>query len=250
MKYILLAMALLTSLFLTSCQNNPNDENVPNTSGNSSQDTNNPNQNTERLSYDDYVQQYKNVDKSIDDSYKDNKSNYNNETTDDNKTIDINEIIPETTNNASKLASYSTPLKGSTKDRINNIEIVCKRLNGFILKPGKTFSYNDTVGPYGPSDGFKEATILLSDGTHTKGYGGGVCQLSSTLYNVVKNIENVEITERHHHSAPVSYVPKNQDATISLQSNLDFKFVNNNSYGIRFEATCLNGNVNVSAYKA
>ena len=223
MKYILLAMALLTSLFLTSCQNNQNDENVPNTSGNSNQDTNNPNQNTERLSYDDYVQQYKNVDKSIDNNYKDNKSNYNNESTDDNKTIDINEIIPETTNNASKLASYSTPLKGSTKDRINNIEIVCKRLNGFILKPGETFSYNDTVGPYGPSDGFKEATILLSDGTHTKGY---------------------------HHSAPVSYVPKNQDATISLQSNLDFKFVNNNSYGIRFEATCLNGNVNVSAYKA
>ena len=65
----------------------------------------------------------------------------------------------------------------------------------------------------------------------------------------VKNIENVEITERHHHSAPVSYVPKNQDATISLQSNLDFRFINNNSYGIRFEVTCLNGNVNVSAYK-
>lgn len=250
MKYILLAMALLTSLFLTSCQNNQNYENVPNTSGNSSQDTNNPNQNTERLSYYDYVQQYKNVDKSLDDNYKDNKSNYNNENTDDNKDIDINEIIPETTNNASKLASYSTPLKGSTKSRINNIEIVCKRLNGFILKPGETFSYNNTVGPYGPSDGFKEATILLSDGSHTKGYGGGVCQLSSTLYNVVKNIENIEITERHHHSAPVSYVPKNQDATISLQSNLDFKFVNNNSYGIRFEATCLNGNVNVSAYKA
>lgn len=250
MKYFLLVIALLTSIFLTSCQENKEKNNVPDTSNNSTQNQGNSNQNTERLSYEDYVQQYKDVDKNVSDNY--GKNTTKDIPVDNEETTDINEIVPETpkNNSSSKLASYSTSLKGSTKDRINNIEIVCKRLNGFILKPGETFSYNNTVGPYGASDGFKKATILLSDGTHSKGYGGGVCQLSSTLYNVVKNIENVEITERHHHSAPVAYVPKNQDATISLQSNLDFKFVNNNSFSIRFEAGVSNNNVNVSAYKA
>lgn len=147
------------------------------------------------------------------------------------------------------LAEYSTSLGSSSKERVNNLKIVCDRLNNFILNPGETFSYNDVCGPYGESDGFLEAPILLSDGTKENGFGGGVCQLSSTLYNVVKNIDNIEITEHHHHSAKVSYVPENQDATISLQSGLDFKFVNNNSFPIRFESTCANWNVNVSAYK-
>lgn len=78
-----------------------------------------------------------------------------------------------------------------------------------------------------------EANILLSDGSHDKGYGGGVCQLSSTLYNAVKNLD-VKITERHNHSVPVAYAPKNEDATVSLQSNLDFKFVNNSSKSLKF----------------
>lgn len=147
------------------------------------------------------------------------------------------------------LASYSTPLGSSTDERINNLDIVCKRLNNFILKSGETFSYNDVCGPYGPSDGFEEATILLSDGTEDKGYGGGVCQLSSTLYNVVANIPNMEIVERHHHSTAVSYVPKNQDATVSLQSNLDFKFKNNNKFDVRFVAVCGDGEVKVEAYR-
>ena len=105
------------------------------------------------------------------------------------------------------------------------------------------------AGPYGQSDGFEEATILLSDGSKTEGYGGGVCQLSSTLYNVVKNIDNIEITERHNHSAPVAYVSEGQDATVSLQSGLDFKFVNQNDYAIRFKAECINNEVSVTAFK-
>lgn len=245
MKYILLTIALLTSLFLTSCQKNEKEENKTNISNNLDQKSNDKNKNTERLSYNDYVQQYKDIDKNINADY--GKKLSEDITKNSNETTDINAVIPETIN---KLASYSTPLIGSSKERINNIEIVCKRLNNFILKPGETFSYNNAVGPYGPSDGFKKATVLLSDGSHTKGYGGGVCQLSSTLYNVVKNIENVEITERHNHSTPVAYVPLNEDATISLQSNLDFKFVNNNNYSIRFEAKLENNQVNVSAYKA
>lgn len=102
---------------------------------------------------------------------------------------------------------------------------------------GQTFSFNEVCGPFGESSGFLEATILLSDGTESKGFGGGVCQLSSTLYNAVKNL-NVNITERHHHSAPVAYVPLNEDATVSMQSGLDFKFVNNYDNSIKFVTSC------------
>ena len=60
---------------------------------------------------------------------------------------------------------------------------------------------------------------------------------------------NIEITERHHHSSPVAYVPKNEDATVSLQSGLDFKFINHNNYPIKFESECADGYVTVWACK-
>lgn len=112
---------------------------------------------------------------------------------------------------------------------------------------GETFSFNDICGPYGQSDGFLEAKILLSDGTETEGFGGGVCQLSSTLYNAVKELD-VTITEHHHHSAPVAYVPLNQDATVSLQSDLDFKFKNDYSGDLFFKTSHDPNNLSVSVY--
>lgn len=131
------------------------------------------------------------------------------------------------------LTSFSTNILTNDDNRYNNIKIVSDRLNNYVLEPGEEFSFNNICGPYGKDDGFLEATILLSDGTEDKGYGGGVCQLSSTLYNAVNNL-NLEITEHHHHSTPVAYVPANQDATVSLQSNLDFKFKNTLEYPIKF----------------
>ncbi len=147
------------------------------------------------------------------------------------------------------LNTYSTQILTTDSNRYNNIKIVADKLNGFILNPGQTFSFNEVCGPYGKDDGFLEATILLSDGTEDKGYGGGVCQLSSTLYNAIKDL-NIEITERHHHSSPVAYVPKGEDATVSLQSNLDFKFVNNYEYPIRFETSHTPKSLTVSVYES
>lgn len=245
MKTKYLIIMLLASFLLTSCENNDNQNMDDNQ--NISMNEQEPNivrsQPTERLSYNDYVEKYG---EPLIQDIEENEDVNEEDDIDENQTIyyDTTENIP-----ANQLATYSTPLLSSTNERINNIEIVCERLNNFILNPNESFSYNDVAGPYGPSDGFEEATILLSDGTKSESYGGGVCQLSSTLYNVVKNIENVEITERHHHSAPVAYVPEGEDATVSLQSGLDFKFVNNNDYPIRFEATCGNGNVVVRAFR-
>ena len=132
-------------------------------------------------------------------------------------------------------------------NRYNNISIVANRLNEYELPAGSEFSFNEVCGPYGQSDGFLEAKILLSDGTETEGFGGGVCQLSSTLYNAVKDLD-VTITEHHHHSAPVAYVPTNQDATVSLQSNLDFKFKNDYSSTLIFKTTYDPNNLSVSVY--
>ena len=238
MKYIFLIIFLLASLFLTSCEQQ-NDENLDensNISINNEQYKNMPSdENTERISYKDYVEKY---DEPTNESQNNNKEP-NNVLDDDNTAI-----TP-----SNQLATYSTPLLSSSNERINNIEIVCDRLNNFILEPNQTFSYNDIAGPFGPDDGFEEATILLSDGSKTKGYGGGVCQLSSTLYNVVMDMENIEIIERHEHSAPVAYVPEGRDATVSLQSGLDFKFINNNNYPIRFEAKCNNDMITVNAFR-
>ena len=144
-----------------------------------------------------------------------------------------------------RLATYSTQILTSDKNRYNNIKIVADRLNGFVLQPGKEFSFNNELGPYGKDDGFLEAKILLSNGKESEGYGGGVCQLSTTLYNAIKELDKIEITEHHHHSTPVAYAPKNQDATVSLQSNLDFKFKNNYDFPLRFETTYNPNNLTV-----
>lgn len=145
------------------------------------------------------------------------------------------------------VGTYTSPILTSDNNRYTNIQIVATRLDGHILEPSQTFSYNQVCGPYGQDDGFLEAEILLSDGTTEKGFGGGVCQLSSTLYNAVKNL-NVEITEHHHHSKPVAYVPVNQDATVSLQSNLDFKFKNNYNGNLLFETYCDPAHLTVNVY--
>lgn len=145
------------------------------------------------------------------------------------------------------LGSYSSKVYTKTEDRQKNLRIVCEKLSGTILSPNEEFSYNQTCGPYNKENGFGKATVFLGDGTEIQDYGGGVCQLSSTLYNAVKDL-NIEIIERHKHSKKVYYVPDGQDATVSY-GNLDFKFKNKNNYSIRIEATSNAEAVNVSVYK-
>ncbi|MBQ9314347.1 MAG: VanW family protein [Clostridia bacterium] len=246
-KQIVISM-LLTSFLLASCQNNTEENNnIPQEQSNSINDNFSDNSvKGERMTYQDYVEKYNFV------TDENNEQPSINTIEENNENITNVEEKNENTNEKESnhiLATYSTSLGSSSDERINNLEIVCDRLNDYILKPAETFSYNDVTGPFGPDDGFEEAPILLNDGSESEGYGGGVCQLSSTLYNVVKNIENVDITERHHHSKPVSYVPEGEDATVSLQSGLDFKFVNNTNYPIKFKAKCENNEVTVWAYK-
>lgn len=150
--------------------------------------------------------------------------------------------------NFTPLSSYSTPILSTSENRYHNIQIVADKLNGYLLGPGETFSYNQVCGPYGEEEGFLEATVLLSDGTESTDFGGGVCQLSSTLYNAVKDL-NIQITERHHHSSPVPYVPENEDATVSMESGLDFQFINQNDFALRFETAYDPNNLTVNVFQ-
>ena len=236
----LMILAIFASFLLTACNSSENttkDEKTQNNALNIDETNHQDLPNEVDMTYDEYVEEYKDVDPTIPKQEENNLQMNESESNDENN-FEISQNTPNDESNL--LATYSTSLKSSSDERVNNIEIVCGRLNDYILKPQETFSYNDVTGPFGPDDGFEEAPILLSNGEEAEGYGGGVCQLSSTLYNVVKDIPNIEITERHHHSSPVTYVPEGQDATVSLQSNLDFKFTNNNNYSIKFKAECSN----------
>lgn len=145
------------------------------------------------------------------------------------------------------LASFSTKVYTKTAERIGNLNIVCSKVDGHIVHPGEEFSYNTIAGPYNKENGFGKATVFVA-GEEVQEYGGGVCQLSSTLYNAIKNLD-VEITERHEHSKEVYYVPKGQDATVSYDSGLDFKFKNTGNYPIMIKASSNKNNVTVSIYQ-
>lgn len=117
-----------------------------------------------------------------------------------------------------EIASYSTKIQNrKDKNRQGNITITCSALNNTIVKPNETFSFCNTVGPSTIDRGYKEANVIIQ-GTETKGLGGGNCQVSSTLYNAVLAVPNeLEVVERHPHSAPVPYIEEGKDAAISYR---------------------------------
>lgn len=121
------------------------------------------------------------------------------------------------------IAQYSTHFDSTQVNRTENIRLAAKALDGKLLAPGERFSFNKSVGERVAEAGYKEALIIQGN-TFTPGLGGGVCQVSSTLYNVVL-LAHLEILERHRHSLPVNYVPPGRDATVSFPI-LDFKFKN------------------------
>ena len=155
-------------------------------------------------------------------------------------------MIVDDSSDENLISSFSTKVYTKTADRVKNLHIVCDKLSGTILDPGEEFSYNDTCGPYNKEQGFGKATVFVN-GEEVQEYGGGVCQLSSTLYNALKGL-NIEFLERHNHSKDVYYVPRNEDATVSYGS-LDFRFKNNESFPIEIEAYSNENEVTVSIFK-
>ena len=127
--------------------------------------------------------------------------------------------------------SATTDFSSSTSERKYNVRKGAKLINGTVLKPGETFSTNDTLGVRSKGNGWKEANAYES-GAVVPQYGGGVCQLSTTLYNAIVK-SDLEVVFRRNHSMPVAYIKEGLDATINSVGNIiDFKFANNTSSDI------------------
>ena len=145
------------------------------------------------------------------------------------------------------LASFTTNITYSNENRIHNIKTVCEYLNNHVIKSGETFSFNDVLGPFNEEQGYVESTGFDSEGEVIKIIGGGICQVSSTLYNTAL-IANLQIVERHEHSAPVDYVPKGKDATVCY-SEVDLKFKNTTKKDITVKSFCDGKTVKVELYE-
>jgi len=122
------------------------------------------------------------------------------------------------------LASYSTSFDASNINRSHNIALASKALDNCLVKPGEVFSFNGQVGPRTAKRGYREA-IVIEANEFVPGLGGGVCQVSTTLYNAVL-LAGLEIVERSNHSLAIAYAPLGRDATVSYGYQ-DLKFRNN-----------------------
>lgn len=139
------------------------------------------------------------------------------------------------------LGSVSTNHTGDS-NRNTNLKLACKAINGKIIRPGETFSYNATLGERTEAKGYKPAGAYMA-GKTVETVGGGICQVSSTLYYACLKAD-LEIVERTAHGYTVSYMPYGMDATVSWGS-LDYKWKNNTDYPIRIEASVSGGQVHV-----
>ncbi len=143
------------------------------------------------------------------------------------------------------LSTFSTRYQASNANRTTNLKLAVQKINGTILLPGQEFSYNKTLGERTIAAGYKEAAVF-SNGQVVNGLGGGICQISSTLYDAVVKA-NLQVTVRRNHQFVTSYLPAGQDATVVYGSQ-DFKFVNSRSYPIRLQASVSGGVATISVW--
>lgn len=168
--------------------------------------------------------------------------------TDENNSNENQTSTENTTPQEEPLASFSTKVSQKDPDRQNNITIACQSLNGIVVKAGETFSFCNTLGPAKPEDGYEKADTFDSDGDTIQAYGGGKCQVSTTLYNAVLAGPNLTVVERHEHSGPVYYVPEGMDACVSYGS-CDFQFRNDNNFDIKMYFSNTPDSIDVSIVK-
>lgn len=144
-----------------------------------------------------------------------------------------------------RLSTFTTRYDVSDRDRTTNLIIACQKINGKVLLSGETFSYNKTLGARTASAGYKNGKVY-EGGEVVDGIGGGICQISSTLYNTAL-MANLQIVERRNHQFVTSYVPAGRDATV-VYGAIDFKFKNTRKYPVKIVASAKNGIATVSMY--
>lgn len=145
-----------------------------------------------------------------------------------------------------KVTSFSTEFaSGSSDQRANNIRLATRAINGTCIMPGGTFSFNDVVGQRTAVKGYESAPIIVGNQVDS-GLGGGICQVSTTLYNSILKA-NIKSTQRSHHTLPSHYVPLGMDATVDY-GNLDYKFTNTLAYPIYIQGDAEGGNIVFNVY--
>lgn len=144
-----------------------------------------------------------------------------------------------------EIGSYTTYFDPGQIGRTENIKLAAKALDGTLLKPEEVFSFNQIVGPRTVESGYQMAIIIEGD-KFVPGLGGGVCQVSSTLYNAVQQA-SLSVVERSHHSLSVTYVPQGQDATVAYPT-LDFKFKNDSGSYLLIRSKISNNTLTFALY--
>lgn len=172
----------------------------------------------------------------------------------DGKTMEIKLITVEPTVKVSDLnnelfrdvlATFSTKYDKYYTNRVKNLELAGRKVNGTILYPGEEFSYNKVVGKRTVANGFKEAHVFAG-GKVVDGLGGGICQVSTTLYNTVL-MSDLKVTERKAHMMHTGYNEPGKDATV-VYGSIDFRFVNNRKTPIKISMEVKNGVVTSTIY--
>ena len=172
----------------------------------------------------------------------------------DGKTMEIKLITVEPTVKVSDLnnelfrdvlATFSTKYDKYYTNRVKNLELAGQKVNGTILYPGEEFSYNKVVGERTAANGFKEAHVFAG-GKVVDGLGGGICQVSTTLYNTVL-MSDLKVTERKAHMMHTGYNEPGKDATV-VYGSIDFRFVNNRKTPIKISMEVKNGVVTSTIY--
>lgn len=170
----------------------------------------------------------------------------------DEYTIPLKVLYPSITTNMigteafpDLLSSFSTNYSASAVGRTTNLRLAASKINGTVVMPGEVFSYNKVVGARTIAAGYKEAPIYVQ-GKVVDGLGGGICQITSTLYNAVV-YANLEVVERTNHQFVPSYVTASRDATV-VYGSLDFKFKNNRNYPIKILCSVSGGVANFQIF--
>ncbi|MBR1584841.1 MAG: VanW family protein [Clostridia bacterium] len=159
---------------------------------------------------------------------------------------------PEDAGTDAPIASYTSFYKITTDqsnlNRMTNIAVACEKLGRLPLETGVDLNFNRDVGPYRASNGYQPAGVLI-DGKVQQGYGGGTCQVSSTLYNVVLQLPGLTVLQRRAHGANgASYLPIGVDAAVG-NSNLNFRFRNDYPFPVRIEGTSQDGALTIAIYR-
>lgn len=143
------------------------------------------------------------------------------------------------------LSTFSTRYDASNTPRTTNLKLAMQKLNGVVVSPGETFSYNKTLGKRTAEAGYKEAGGFAG-GKVVQTLAGGICQISSTLYDAVV-YANLDIVERHNHMFLAGYVGAGKDATV-VYGTYDFKFKNTRKYPIMIKTSIGSGVAQISIY--